>query len=67
MITQGNKNFFAVESCGRTVYYVGLIDGKLPHGRQGSYVYLKCDICGKIIGTQFNGYLRHVKTHEKKH
>lgn len=55
-IKQGNKEFFEMQSCGRTIYYVSEIDGKNTHGRQGSYIYLKCKICGRIIGTQFNIY-----------
>ena len=66
MIKQGNKEFFSMESCGRTIYYVATIDGKPTSGRQGSYIYIKCSICGRIIGTQFNAHLKHYKTHEKK-
>jgi hypothetical protein len=66
MITQGNKQFFEIESMGRIVYRIATIDGKLPYGRQGSYDYIKCKICGKIVGTQFNGHLRHYKTHNNK-
>jgi len=66
MIEQGNKKFFSMESCGRTIYYVSTIDGRNTTGRQGSYIYVKCSTCGKIVGTQFKANLRHYKTHEKE-
>jgi hypothetical protein len=66
IIKQGNKEFFSIESCGRTVYYVYTINGRGTIGRESCYVYVKCDVCGKIVGTQFNGHLKHYKIHEKK-
>lgn len=54
------KEFHHYESCDR----VFLINGKSPIGRQASYIYKKCSICQRIIGTQFNGFKRHMKTHD---
>jgi len=61
-IKQDNKEFF--ESNGR--YYVFRIDGRYPVGRESSYPYIKCSICDKLIGRQFNGYGRHFKKCETK-
>lgn len=66
IVKQGDKEFFSMQSCGRTVYYVSSIKGKNTTGKQGSYQYLKCDICGRILGTQFNGFGRHMNTHNNK-
>lgn len=65
LIKQGNKEFFSMEVGNNTHYYVATIDGKLVTGRQGSYPYIKCDTCGKIIGTQFKAHLKHFKSHSK--
>ena len=53
---QGNKEFFDMDRSGRTVYIVYRIDGRFTTGRQASYYYLKCEFCGRIIGTQFNAF-----------
>jgi len=62
IIKQDNKEFF--ESNGR--FYVLKIDGRYAVGRESSYPYIKCSICNKLIGTQFNGYGRHLKKHNKE-
>lgn len=66
-ITQGNKQFFPVDKGnGITWYYVSEINGRLTQGREGSYMHLMCDLCGRIIGTQFDGFSRHEKACKKK-
>lgn len=65
-IKQGNKEYVEIKKGeDYSIYYVSRINGKPTYGRQGSYIHLKCDICGKIIGTQFNGFSRHYNTHKK--
>lgn len=63
LITQGNKTFFSMERGGQTIYYVSTIDGRNTRGREGSYMYIKCKICCRIIGTQFNAHLKHYNSH----
>jgi len=56
-----NKKFF--ES--HRGFFVSEIDGKFPTGRAGSYMYIKCPKCERIIGTQMGGYSRHLKMCQK--
>ena len=44
-------------------FYVSEIDGQNTTGREGSYIYMRCPECERIIGTQMNGYSRHLSSH----
>lgn len=66
IIKQGNKEFIEItDKSGITSYYVHTINDRLAIGREGSYRYIKCPTCGKIVGTQFHADIRHMKTHDK--
>jgi len=61
-IVQDNKKFFKSGE----YFYVSEINGRSTTGRQGSYPYVMCDVCGKLVGTQFQGHLKHFATHNAK-
>jgi len=54
----GNRKFFEH----RGYYTVYEIDGNFPTGREGSYRYMKCPNCERILGTQMGAYSRHLKS-----
>lgn len=66
IIKQDNKEYYLSTICrgDYETYFVLSIDGKPTTGRQASYPYVKCETCGKIVGTQFGAHLKHFNTHK---
>ena len=66
IIKQGNREYYlsAIRRGDYETYYIITIDGKSTTGRQASYPHVKCETCGRIVGTQFGAHLKHFNTHK---